>query len=96
MLGLLNNVLEMSKIEAGQIVLNEKSFDLYRLLQSLEEMLRLKAKSKGLTLVFDCMADVPQWVRGDENKLRQVARSVSFEVGGLVRSRRRCGALVRV
>ncbi|RMG08954.1 MAG: GAF domain-containing protein [Cyanobacteria bacterium J055] len=72
LLGLLNNVLEMSKIEAGQIVLNEKNFDLYRLLQSLEEMLRLKAKTKGLQLIFDWTPDVPQWVRGDENKLRQV------------------------
>jgi GAF domain-containing protein/DNA-binding response OmpR family regulator len=72
LLALLNNVLEMSKIEAGQIVLNEKSFDLYRLLQSLEEMLRLKAEFKGLRLMFDCHPQVPQWVYGDENKLRQI------------------------
>ncbi|MGB3240672.1 MAG: GAF domain-containing protein [Geitlerinemataceae cyanobacterium] len=72
LLALLNNVLEMSKIEAGQIVLNETSFDLYRLLQSLEEMLRLKAEYKGLQLIFDCDPNVPQWVRADENKLRQI------------------------
>jgi GAF domain-containing protein/DNA-binding response OmpR family regulator len=72
LLALLNNVLEMSKIEAGQIVLNEKSFDLYRLLQSLEEMLRLKAEFKGLRLIFDCDPQVPQWVYADENKLRQI------------------------
>jgi GAF domain-containing protein/DNA-binding response OmpR family regulator len=72
LLALLNNVLEMSKIEAGQIVLNPTSFDLYRLLQSLEEMLRLKAEYKGLQLIFDCDPNVPQWVHADENKLRQV------------------------
>lgn len=72
LLALLNNVLEMSKIEAGQIVLNESSVDLYRLLQSLEEMLRLKAESKGLRLIFDCHPEVPQWVHVDENKLRQI------------------------
>lgn len=72
LLTLLNDVLEMSKIEAGRITLNETSFDLYRLLKSLEEMLQLKAASKGLELIFNCVPDVPQYVRTDESKLRQV------------------------
>ncbi|MFP5270525.1 GAF domain-containing protein [Coleofasciculus sp.] len=72
LLTLLNDVLEMSKIEAGRITLNETSFDLYRLLKSLEEMLQLKAASKGLELIFNCDPDVPQYVRTDESKLRQV------------------------
>jgi GAF domain-containing protein/CheY-like chemotaxis protein len=72
LLTLLNDVLEMSKIEAGRITLNETSFDLYRLLKSLEEMLQLKAASKGLQLIFNCNSDVPQYVRTDESKLRQV------------------------
>jgi two-component system, sensor histidine kinase and response regulator len=87
LLALLNNVLEMSKIEAGQIVLNEASFDLYRMLTSLEEMLRLKAESKGLQLQFDCAADVPQFVTTDESKLRQVlinllGNAIKFTVTG--------------
>lgn len=72
LLTLLNDVLEMSKIEAGRITLNETNFDLYRLLKSLEEMLQLKAASKGLELIFNCDPDVPQYVRTDESKLRQV------------------------
>ncbi|MDY6938316.1 MAG: GAF domain-containing protein [Cyanobacteriota bacterium] len=72
LLALLNDVLEMSKIEAGRVVLNENSFDLHRLLASLEEMLQLKAQSKGLQLVFDLDANVPKYVRADESKLRQV------------------------
>ncbi|NJL19740.1 MAG: GAF domain-containing protein [Leptolyngbyaceae cyanobacterium SM1_3_5] len=72
LLGLINDVLEMSKIEAGQVTLNPTECDLHQLLQSLEDMLQLKARSKGLQLQFDWDADIPQRVRTDENKLRQV------------------------
>jgi GAF domain-containing protein/DNA-binding response OmpR family regulator len=72
LLALINDVLEMSKIEAGRATLNETSTDLYRLLDSLEDMLELKARSKGLELVFDRALDVPQYIYTDESKLRQV------------------------
>ncbi len=72
LLELINDVLEMSKIEAGKITLNESSFDLYRLLNNLEEMFRLKAQSKRLQLFFERTPDVPQYVQTDEGKLRQV------------------------
>jgi two-component system, sensor histidine kinase and response regulator len=72
LLGLINDVLEMSKIEAGRTTLHETEFDLYELLQSLEAMLQLKAQSKGLHLSFQIEPTVPQCIRTDENKLRQV------------------------
>ncbi|MGK7873517.1 MAG: ATP-binding protein [Xenococcaceae cyanobacterium] len=72
LLELINDILDMSKIEAGRITFNENSFDLYRLLDTLEEMLRLKAESKGLQLIFERTSEIPQYVQGDENKLRQV------------------------
>jgi PAS domain S-box-containing protein len=72
LLELINDILSMSKIEAGQVTLNENCFNLYRLLDSLEEMLRLKASSKGLQLIFERASDVPQYIRADESKLRQV------------------------
>ncbi len=72
LLDLINDILEMSKIEAGRTIFNENSFDLYRLLDSLEEMLRLKADAKGLQLIFERTPDVPQYVQTDEGKLRQV------------------------
>jgi CheY-like chemotaxis protein len=62
----------MSKIEAGRVTLHETEFDLHRLLHSLEAMLQLKAHSKGLRLSFECGATVPQFIKADENKLRQV------------------------
>lgn len=72
LLELINDVLEMSKIEAGRETLNEKSFDLYELLASLEAMLGLKARAKGLSLNFHLSPEVPQYIRTDENKLNQV------------------------
>ena len=72
LLALINDILEMSKIEAGQAKLREENFDLYSQINSLEEMLRLKATSKGLKLVFQRDPEVPQHIYTDEGKLRQV------------------------
>jgi len=72
LLSLINDILSMSKIEAGQVNLNENSFDLYRLLSDLEEMFRLKAKSKNLQLNFDIKSNLPRYIKTDESKLRQV------------------------
>ncbi|MGK7875030.1 MAG: PAS domain S-box protein [Xenococcaceae cyanobacterium] len=89
LLELINDVLEMSKIEAGKTSLNPSSFDLHHLLDSLEEMLRLKAESKGLQLIFDRAREVPQYMQGDESKLRQVlinllGNAVKFTEAGTV------------
>ncbi len=72
LLNLINDVLDMSKIEAGHTVLNEKDFDLYRLLDDVEDMFYLKAEEKGLQLSFKRDACVPRYMRGDDGKLRQV------------------------
>jgi signal transduction histidine kinase len=72
LLSLINDVLDMSKIEAGRISLNPSNFDLYAVLASMEEMFRLKAESKGLQLIFDRLPEVPRYVQTDKSKLRQV------------------------
>lgn len=72
LLTLINDVLSMSKIEAGRIILNENSFDLYALFDSLVEMFQMKAESKGLQLIFERSPEVPRYIRTDESKLRQV------------------------
>jgi signal transduction histidine kinase/CheY-like chemotaxis protein len=72
LLMLINDVLEMSKIEAGRTALHETNFDLEALLGAIEEMFRLRANEKGLQLIVDCAPEVPRYVRGDERKLRQV------------------------
>jgi signal transduction histidine kinase/CheY-like chemotaxis protein len=72
LLTLINDVLEMSKIEAGRVTLNETSFDLYSLLDRLQQMFYLKARFKGLQLVFERSPTVPQYICTDQTKLRQV------------------------
>jgi len=72
LLTLINNVLDLSKIEAGRTTLNETNFDLYRLLDDLEDMFRLKADDKGLQLIFERATGIPQYLQTDETKLRQV------------------------
>ncbi len=72
LLSLINDILEMSKIEAGRSQLNESSFNLRRLLETLKEMFRLKAKSKKLQLNLEVVDGVPEFVNGDEGKLRQI------------------------
>ncbi|HAX80815.1 MAG TPA: hypothetical protein DCY88_34500 [Cyanobacteria bacterium UBA11372] len=72
LLALIDDVLEMSKIEAGRIVLNPSPFNLHYLLGTLQEMFQIRTQSKQLFLEFDIAPDLPQFVVTDEGKLRQV------------------------
>jgi len=72
LLSLINQVLDLSKIEAGRMVLDETVFDLHQLLTDLESMFRLRANQKRIGLVFERSPDVPRTIRTDEVKLRQV------------------------
>lgn len=72
LLGLINDVLEFSKIEAGHAELKITAFNLPNLLQTIEQMLRQRAERKGLSLRFDVPADLPKHILTDEAKLRQV------------------------
>ncbi|MEG3874306.1 MULTISPECIES: response regulator [unclassified Microcoleus] len=70
LLELINDVLDLSKIEAGIIGLDQRSFDLYQLLDTLEEMFQIKAETKKMQLRFSVEANVPQYIKTDEKKLR--------------------------
>ena len=72
LLGLINNVLTMSKIEAGRTTLHENGFDLHRQLYGLQEMFQMHVVDKGLTLLLDIAPGVPRYIYADEGKLRQV------------------------
>ena len=72
LLRLINEILDLSKIEAGQMALGNTNFDIYSMLEILEEMLGVQAEEKGLQMLFEFAPDVPRYVRADENKLRQV------------------------
>ncbi len=72
LLSLINDVLDMSKIESGRIDLVLSSFDLYHLLESLEDMLQLKAQAKGIELIVEVDESLARYVYADERKLRQI------------------------
>ncbi|MDB9528678.1 ATP-binding protein [Oscillatoria sp. CS-180] len=72
LLALINDVLEMSRIEAGRLTLNAQPVDLYQFLDTLEEMMRLRSQAKGVQLVFERGPKVPQFICTDEGKLRQI------------------------
>ncbi len=72
LLNLINDVLEMSKIESGQQCINLKDFDLYGLIENLKEIFSFKLQGKGLALNIECEASVPRYVNTDESKLSQI------------------------
>ncbi|MDX1977526.1 MAG: ATP-binding protein [Pseudanabaenaceae cyanobacterium bins.68] len=72
LLSLINDVLEISKIEAGRASLNEQIFDLAEELQAIVAMLGLRAEAKGIELRLEIGEDLPRLVVGDRGKLSQV------------------------
>ena len=86
---MINDILEMSKIEAGRTTLNPSTFDLPVLLKDLEMMFRVRTDEKKLSFSVEMIGDVPQYIVTDINKLRQVfinvlGNAVKFtEQGGI-------------
>ena len=72
LLGLLNEILDLSKIEAGRIELEEIDFDLLNTIENIADMLAVKAKEADLELVCHIKPDVPTALMGDPGRLRQV------------------------
>ncbi|MDJ1180867.1 ATP-binding protein [Roseofilum sp. BLCC_M91] len=72
LLGLINEVLEMAKIEAGYLQLNPNDFDLKHLIETVQELFALKAQVKGIILEVQLDPHLPTSIRTDEGKLRQV------------------------
>jgi PAS domain S-box-containing protein len=72
LLALINDVLEISRIEAGRTRVAHEPFDLDATLTGVEEMIRVRAEGKGLALVVERAAGLPRCVLGDAHHLRQV------------------------
>ncbi|MCF8129171.1 MAG: hypothetical protein K9N10_11700, partial [Deltaproteobacteria bacterium] len=72
LLTLINQILDLSTIEAGQVVLKESHVDLHALLGEMEDMFRIQADHKQLDFLFERDDKVPRFIRTDSLKLRQV------------------------
>ncbi|MCW6036968.1 PAS domain S-box protein [Spirulina subsalsa FACHB-351] len=72
LLDLINDILDLSKMEAGQISLDIAPFSLHELLDLLHSMFYLKAQTNGLTFTIERPPNLPQSLLGDASKLRQI------------------------
>ncbi|MFN8495812.1 MAG: ATP-binding protein [Caldilineaceae bacterium] len=72
LLDVINSILDLSKIEAGKLILEQAEFSLSEVFQSVIRLLTSKAQAKGLTLVSYLAPDLPQHVIGDAVRIRQI------------------------
>ncbi len=72
LLALINDVLEMSKIEAGRITLRPKDFDCFALLQDIDRMFQVRCAEQNLKLTMEHSNELPQYLFADRNKISQI------------------------
>ncbi|WP_428637377.1 histidine kinase dimerization/phospho-acceptor domain-containing protein, partial [Shewanella sp.] len=72
LLKIINDVLDLSRLEAGKMAITPVDFDLRNCIDGAVSILRPQAREKGLWLTVDYAPDLPEWVRGDDGRLRQI------------------------
>ena len=72
LLALINDILDISKIESGKTEMHENIFDLNQFINDLKDMFILKCQTQGLTFYVEYAGDVPRYIIGDLGKLRQI------------------------
>ena len=88
-LALIEDVLDLARIEAGTVTLDESGFDLYEVAESALEIVRVQARRKKLDLGWSVALDVPRELHGDPRRMRQVlvnllSNAVKFTESGRV------------
>jgi len=90
LLGTINNVLDVSKIEAGELIVERVAFSLADHLDDLSQAASIQAGAKGITFEIDAPGDLPRVLEGDPARLSQIlsnllSNAVKFTVNGGVR-----------
>ena len=93
LLSLINDILELSKIEAGRVVLNPANIDLHSLLSDIQMMFSERTQSKNLQFLCEKDDDLPQFIYVDESKLRQIFLNL---IGNALKFTEEGGIAVRV
>ena len=88
LLAIINNILDISKIEAGKLTLEQADFSLASILDDARSLMSDRVRAKGLVLAIES-AGVPLWLRGDATRLRQallnyVGNAVKFSETGVI------------
>jgi CheY-like chemotaxis protein/two-component sensor histidine kinase len=76
LLDMINDILDLSKIEAGQSEFRAEAFDLHRMLEDIGSIFKLRAKGADLRFTLDFDAKLPRYVTGDALKLRQILNNL--------------------
>ena len=77
LLTIINDILDFSKIEAGKIELENIAFDFRQTMNSIKDMFLFNAKNKGLDLVCYVHEDVPNYLKGDPGRIRQILTNIT-------------------
>lgn len=90
LMAILNDILDLAKIEAGRFDIEDRPFDLNQTVGRAVELWMPTAAEKGLALICEISPDVPIWVSGDDTRLRQVlqnllSNALKFTAAGEVR-----------
>jgi signal transduction histidine kinase/FixJ family two-component response regulator len=93
LLTLINDVLEMAKIEAGRVQLDNLPFDLGAMVRDVTDMMEIRAREKGLQLILDQASEFPRYINGDEARLRQILINL---VGNAIKFTRQGGVTIRL
>ncbi|MDD2758686.1 MAG: ATP-binding protein [Methylomonas sp.] len=93
LLTLINDVLEIAKIESGKLQLEIAAFDLGGMIAEVNEMMRLRAEQKGLRLLMDQSSEFPRYIRADEARLRQIVVNL---VGNAIKFTEQGSVIIRL
>ncbi len=93
LLALINDILELSKVEAGRIELNPTNVDLRSLIEDVRMIFKERSDSKHLQLICETADDLPHYVMVDEGKLRQILVNL---IGNAIKFTDAGGVAVRV
>lgn len=92
LLSLVNDILDIAKIEAGKMEVEQKEFDLKRMMQTLESMFMNTAKEKQLDFTWQIDQEVPQFLHGDPDRIYQIlvnliSNAFKFTTKGFIKLR---------
>ncbi len=93
LLTLINDVLEMAKIEAGKVEFHEEDIDFLAMIKDVENMLQTAVQQKGLTLSFELAKSCPSYIRTDASKLRRIFINL---INNAVNNTNEGGVVVRI
>ncbi len=93
LLTLINDVLEMSKIEAGRVQFEIAPLDLGSMVRDVTDMMEIRAREKGLRLLIDQSSHFPRYINGDEARLRQILINL---IGNAIKFTQQGGVTVRL